>query len=143
VRIQSASFAFAFNSALVRRVSYPTWGRQFHPSVEGFRAIIQLVHAQAGRSLQPSFGIHFHLPPRQNGEAAGALAHLLKLSPAERRVARLAAGGDDNADIAKTLGVSLSTVRSHLRNIFHKLGISSRSRLAPLYQAIEREVGPR
>jgi hypothetical protein len=63
-------FAFAFNPALVRRVSYPTWGRQFHPSVEGFRAIIQLVHAQAGRSLQPSFGIHFHLPPRQNGEAA-------------------------------------------------------------------------
>jgi DNA-binding CsgD family transcriptional regulator len=111
-----------------------------HPSVSGFRAIIQLVHAQPGRSLQPSFAIHFYLPPKQNAEAAGALAHLLTLSPAERRVARLAAGGDDNSDIAKALGVSLSTVRSHLRSIFHKLGITSRSRLAPLYQAIEREV---
>lgn len=113
-----------------------------HASVEGFRAVIQLVHPQAGRSLQPSFVIHFHLPPQQNTEAAGALAHLLTLSPAERRVARLAAGGDDNADIARTLGVSLSTVRSHLRNVFQKLGISSRSRLAPLYQAIEREMPP-
>jgi DNA-binding CsgD family transcriptional regulator len=111
-----------------------------HPSADGFRANIQLVHAQAGRSLQPSFAIHFYLPPRQNAEAAGALANLLTLSPAERRVARLAAGGDDNADIAEALGVSLSTVRSHLRNVFQKLGISSRSRLAPLYQAIEREL---
>jgi DNA-binding CsgD family transcriptional regulator len=111
-----------------------------HSTVDGFRAVIQLVHAQAGRSLQPSFAIHFHLPPKQNAEAASALAHLLTLSPAERRVAQLAAGGDDNADIAVALGISLSTVRSHLRNVFHKLGISSRSRLAPLYQAIEREL---
>ena len=112
-----------------------------HPSVSGFRAEIQLVESKAGRALQPSFAIHFQLPPAENSETARALARLSKLTHAEHEIVRLAAAGDDNADIARELGISLSTVRTHLRNVFRKLGITSRSRLVPLYQAIKQKPG--
>lgn len=108
-----------------------------HKSVSGFQAEIQLVESRTGRSLQPSFAIHFQLPATTNNEVGRALGGLSKLSRAEREVVRLAASGDDNADIALRLGVSLSTVRTHLRNVFRKLGISSRSRLAPLLPAFQ------
>lgn len=108
-----------------------------HGSDVNFRAEIRLVEAKAGRALQPSFAIHFHLPPTANTETARALASLSRLTHAEHEVVRLAASGDDNADIAKALGVSLSTVRTHLRHVFQKLGITTRSRLAPLYQGLK------
>ena len=109
----------------------------FHASDPNFRAEIRLVEAKAGRALQPSFAIHFHLPPTENTETARALARLSCLTRAEHEVVRLASAGDDNADIARSLGVSVSTVRTHLRNVFRKLGITSRSRLAPLYQDLK------
>ncbi len=108
-----------------------------HPRIPDFRAAVQLVKPQAGRALQPAFAASLQQPARQNVEVGRALAALSKLSKAEREIVRLAAAGDDNADIARTLGVSLSTVRTHLRSIFKKLGISSRSRLAPLHQAFQ------
>ena len=49
----------------------------------------------------------------------------------------LAAAGDNNAEIVRKLSVSESTVRTHLRNIFRKLGITSRGKLAPLYRSLE------
>lgn len=106
-----------------------------HPSQNGGLAEIQLVPSKAGRALQPAFAIHFHLTRAENVESARALARLSKLSPAEQETARRAAAGDNNALIANCLGVSVSTVRTHLRSIFKKLGITSRSRLAPIYSA--------
>lgn len=108
-----------------------------HPRIPDFRAAVQLVKPQAGRALQPAFAASLQQPARQNVEVARALAALSKLSKAEHQIVRLAADGDDNADIARELGVSLSTVRTHLRSIFKKLGISSRCRLAPLNQAFQ------
>ena len=52
------------------------------------------------------------------------------LTPAEDRVARLAAGGLTNKDIAQKLFVSVRAVEFHLGNVFTKLGISSRRQLA-------------
>jgi DNA-binding CsgD family transcriptional regulator len=109
-----------------------------HASDPNFRAEIRLVEAKGGRALQPSFAIHFHLPPAENTESARALASLSKLTHSEHEVVRLAAAGHDNADIAKAFGVSLSTVRTHLRHVFQKLGITTRSRLAPLYQGLKQ-----
>ncbi|MBL9168099.1 MAG: hypothetical protein JNN07_10195 [Verrucomicrobiales bacterium] len=108
------------------------------PSDSQFRAEIRVVETRAGRALQPSFAIHFHLPPTENAEAARALSRLSRLTPAEQEVARLTADGHDNADIATALGVSVSTVRTHLRHIFEKLGITTRSRLAPLYRVLQQ-----
>lgn len=52
-----------------------------------------------------------------------------RLTPAEQRVAALAASGASNAEIAAALYVSVNTVESHLRHVYAKLGIRSRSKL--------------
>lgn len=108
-----------------------------HPSNRDISAEIHLVPAKAGRALQPAFAIHFHLAPAPTTEVARALARLSKLTSAEHETARRAAAGDNNALIAQRLGISVSTVRTHLRSVFRKLNISSRSRLTPLYQAFQ------
>ena len=57
------------------------------------------------------------------------LTGLEALTPSERRVAELAAGGMSNPEIAQALFVTLNTVESHLRHGYQKLAISSRSQL--------------
>ena len=52
------------------------------------------------------------------------------LTPAERRVAQLAAEGLTNRQIAETLWVTLKTVEVHLGRSYGKLGIGSRRELA-------------
>lgn len=53
------------------------------------------------------------------------------LTPAETRVAGLAAAGLSNKEIAARLVVSVYTVERHLKHVYAKLGIRSRSQLAP------------
>jgi DNA-binding CsgD family transcriptional regulator len=50
-----------------------------------------------------------------------------RLTPRERDVLRLLAQGMSSAQIAKQLVISLVTVNSHVRTIYSKLGVSSRS----------------
>jgi DNA-binding CsgD family transcriptional regulator len=59
-----------------------------------------------------------------------ALSGLESLTPSERRVAELAAGGPTNREIAQELFVTPKTVEVHLSSVYRKLGISSRSQLA-------------
>jgi two-component system nitrate/nitrite response regulator NarP len=48
------------------------------------------------------------------------------LTPRERQVAFLVTRGLSNKDVARELGLSEGTVKSHLHNIFQKLGAKSR-----------------
>lgn len=48
------------------------------------------------------------------------------LTPQERRVLMLVAGGRSNDEIARVLFVAQSTVRKHLENSYRKLGVHSR-----------------
>ncbi len=54
------------------------------------------------------------------------------LTDAERRVARLVAGGLANREVAERLFLSRYTVETHLKHAFAKLGVSSRTELAAL-----------
>lgn len=52
------------------------------------------------------------------------------LTVRERQVARLAAAGGSDADIASQLGISLRTVQTHLTRVYDKLGVRRRGDLA-------------
>jgi DNA-binding CsgD family transcriptional regulator len=53
------------------------------------------------------------------------------LTDSERRVARLAADGLTNRQIAEQLLVTVKAVEWHLSNVYRKLEIRSRKALAP------------
>lgn len=58
------------------------------------------------------------------------------LSKREREIANLVTDRLTNREIAAALFLSDKTIESHLRNVFHKLGVSSRVEVA---RAVERE----
>lgn len=50
-----------------------------------------------------------------------------QLSEREREILRLVATGLSNQQIANQLGISVNTVKVHLRNVFSKIGVASRT----------------
>jgi DNA-binding CsgD family transcriptional regulator len=57
------------------------------------------------------------------------LSGVESLTPSERRVARLAAAGHTNTDIAQALFITRKTVEKHLGGVYSKLGLQSRAQL--------------
>jgi DNA-binding CsgD family transcriptional regulator len=85
---------------------------------DGHWALAQLSAHSVGPAVQA--------PPREQHVAGGSL------SLAEVKVARLAAQGYTNREIAHTLYVTVSTVEQHLTRIYRKLSIRRRSELSHL-----------
>jgi NarL family two-component system response regulator LiaR len=77
-----------------------------------------------------------HVLPRSaapdGGVARIALEGADLLTPREAEVLTMLQDGAANAQIAHELSIGLETVRTHARNIYRKLGISSRKDLARL-----------
>jgi DNA-binding NarL/FixJ family response regulator len=63
-------------------------------------------------------------------DPAGATAEFEDLSPREREILELLAGGLPNKQIAARLGLTDGTVRWHLRHVYHKLHVRSRTEAA-------------
>jgi DNA-binding NarL/FixJ family response regulator len=84
------------------------------------RDVLNAVHL-ASRGLQ--------LTPRTSGSPGAALAGGQLLTRREAEVLPLLQQGLTNPQIALALHVGVETVRTHARNIYRKLGVSSRSEL--------------
>ena len=67
--------------------------------------------------------------------APTAAMRLKELSPQELQVARVAARGRNNIEVAAALFVSRKTVEAHLTRVYRKLGIRSRTELARILLA--------
>src|SRR5262249_60868669 len=85
----------------------------------------------AERELR-KLGHHIHRRTRP-GKANGA--GIESLTGRELQVARLVVDRKTNPQIAAELYLSQKTAETHLRNIFHKMGVTTRTALA---RAIER-----
>jgi DNA-binding NarL/FixJ family response regulator len=98
------------------------------------RDVLTAIHL-ASRGLQ--------LIPRAAGEARpGALRPSL-LTRREAEVLPLLQKGSSNMEIAVALNVGVETIRTHARNIYRKLGVSSRRELAALPpRALFKDDGP-
>lgn len=62
------------------------------------------------------------------------------LTPAERRIVQMVCRGLTNPQIAAGLSVEPTTVRWHLKNIFRKLGVRTRTQLVASW--LQRGRGP-
>jgi DNA-binding NarL/FixJ family response regulator len=59
------------------------------------------------------------------------------LTPREAEVARLAADGTSNREIASSLAISPRTVERHITNILTKLGLRNRTELATVVHSAD------
>jgi DNA-binding NarL/FixJ family response regulator len=86
------------------------------------RDVLNAIHL-ASRGLQL-------VPRAAPNAAAGSIARGQLLTQREAEVLPLLQLGRSNAEIAAALQVGIETVRTHARNIYGKLGVSSRRELA-------------
>jgi len=102
------------------------------PATALLEAAYDVVEGGAALDLRLAAVLFDHLAsagsagPR-NGEAILDAATLTALSPREREVLRALAQGNRNKEIAAALGVSVGTVKTHLRHIFRKLNVADRT----------------
>ena len=91
----------------------------------------QRYRLEAERELRKlGYAVHRRTRPGKADEDG-----IASLSARELELARLVVDRKTNPEIAAALFLSQKTVESHLRNIFRKLGVSSRVELA---RAVER-----
>ncbi|MBE2317285.1 helix-turn-helix transcriptional regulator [Solirubrobacter sp. CPCC 204708] len=85
------------------------------------------------RRLQPLVE-HVYVEAREPAVASDRHEALLlaSLTPREAEVAQLVAGGSTNAEISRALYMSLPTVKTHVTQIYAKLGVRNRTQLAIL-----------
>lgn len=108
--------------ASMRRANHPTAARE--PLREGLEMADRFGAAVLGQQAREELLASGAKPRRREVSGAGSL------TPSELRVAKLAASGMTNREIAQSLFVTIKAVQWHLRNAYRKLEISSRDELA-------------
>lgn len=111
-----------------------TSGTQHAQLMEGFHQLnITQPYEELSEALQ-SLHRHAHHPPVKVEEGKDE-----KLSPREIEVVRLLVEGLINKEIAERLNIGLTTVITHRKNIFEKLGVRSLAGLT-IYAIMKRYV---
>lgn len=88
-----------------------------------------------GLAAAPAVMVFMPDPRAAGGLSAARLRAAYGLSAAEARVALASVDGDTVAEMAARLSLSANTVKTHLSNVFAKMGVSRRDQLARLLEA--------
>jgi DNA-binding CsgD family transcriptional regulator len=119
--------ALAVAAAALEWLEYRYVTRRF--STEFYIAVIAAAFAAlgvwAGRKLTPA-------PASATFERNEAAIRSLGLSPRECEILALLASGQSNKELARTLGISPNTVKTHVARVYEKLDVDRR------VQAIEK-----
>ena len=114
------TFGFKTHTGALGFVAVSRWDRDF---TEQERAVLTL--------FRPHFVQAYHRAATRlhtNGSATnGNGAHDANLSAREREVLHWLADGKTNAEIARILGVSLATVKTHVGRVLDKLQVETRT----------------
>jgi two-component system nitrate/nitrite response regulator NarL len=108
-----------------------------HRSASLGEIIERTVTAIAGETIANGSGVIFF--PRSTQDALSPFGGATDspaaiLTAREKEVVRLIVAGESNKDIARLLGISVPTVKSHVHNLLVKLGLQRRGKLALLYK---------
>jgi DNA-binding NarL/FixJ family response regulator/tetratricopeptide (TPR) repeat protein len=143
--LASADAADAAGAPIEAALSRTIAGRALAGTGEKDRAVAELQHAAAAldacgacryrQSAERELGKLGHRPHRRTRPGSANGAGTESLTGRELQVARLVVDRKTNPQIAAELFLSQKTVETHLRNIFHKMGVTTRIALA---RAVER-----
>lgn len=95
---------------------------------QGYPRLARLPQLQARMRAAHDALLAAGLPPPEAARAFFAPRGKSLLSPREGQIIVLIAEGLSTKEIARSLGTSEGTVKSHRKNLYEKLGVSSRSR---------------
>jgi DNA-binding CsgD family transcriptional regulator len=84
---------------------------------------------------EPRFGIWFHRAGQDFKPVYAGLDRAFGFTTAEQRVMARLLDGDSIPQIARALKLSVETIRSHVRNIYAKMDVSSRAEMFSLVRA--------
>jgi DNA-binding NarL/FixJ family response regulator len=119
-------FLESVERALVRRHALRTV-QEIEQRVGNVTAVLQSVRSTLQTAGQPLFGS----PTGRNGGEDTTIRTRLQsdefavLSRREREILAMIAKGEGTATVATHLGISVSTVRNHLKSIYRKVGVTS------------------
>jgi DNA-binding NarL/FixJ family response regulator len=120
-------FLDSVRRALERRTAMRTV-REIEQRVGSMSAVLQSVKNTLEAAGQPLFAPIMHVGGRGEDQAIRARLQsdeFAMLSRREREILGMIAKGDSTSAVAARLGISVSTVRNHLKSIYRKVGVTS------------------
>ena len=151
--LASADAADTVGAPIEAALSRTIAGRALAEAGESDRAVAELQRAAAAldacgayryrQSAERELGKLGHRPHRRTRPGKVNEAGIQSLTGRELQVARLVADRKTNPQIAAELFLSQKTVETHLRNIFHKMDVTTRTALAHAIERTDPTASPR